>query len=145
MPFFQCCLIVHCFIPMSENAALKAKLECSQQLIERIETEQQQLRTALHHAVKEVSELKNRSRIAGAEAVQVDTTFLLTLSPVLPSSCDFHIGQGLLCYYSFSAYHFLRFDFYSDLFCRMCSILVTLRCTLWTSYDRSSGSSGNRC
>jgi hypothetical protein len=55
----------------AENAALKAKLECSQQLIERIELEQQQLRTALHHAVKEVSELKNRSRIAGAEAVQV--------------------------------------------------------------------------
>ena len=56
---------------LPENAALKAKLECSQQLIERIELEQQQLRTALHHAVKEVSELKNRSRVAGAEAVQV--------------------------------------------------------------------------
>ena len=55
----------------AENAALKAKLECSQQLIERIELEQQQLRNALHHPVKEVSELKNRSRVAGAEAVQV--------------------------------------------------------------------------
>jgi hypothetical protein len=54
----------------AENAGLKAKLECSQQLVERVELEQQQLRTALHHAVKEVSELKNRSRVAGAEAVQ---------------------------------------------------------------------------
>ena len=59
---------------IAENAALKAKLECSQQLVERVELEQQQLRTALHHAVKEVSELKNRSRVAGAEAVQVNST-----------------------------------------------------------------------
>ncbi len=59
----------------AENAALKAKLECSQQLIDRIELEQQQLRSALHHAVKEVSELKNRSRVAGAEAVQVQAAF----------------------------------------------------------------------
>ncbi len=64
----------HTFIP-TENAALKAKLECSQQLIDRIELEQQQLRSALHHAVKEVSELKNRSRVAGAEAVQVQAAF----------------------------------------------------------------------
>ena len=62
------------FVSLPENAALKAKLECSQQLIERIELEQQQLRTALHHAVKEVSELKNRSRVAGAEALQVPNT-----------------------------------------------------------------------
>ena len=54
---------------------MKAKLECSQQLIDRIELEQQQLRSALHHAVKEVSELKNRSRVAGAEAVQVQAAF----------------------------------------------------------------------
>jgi hypothetical protein len=84
---FAGCRLLSAFAPvlphaLPENAALKAKLECSQRLIERIELEQQQLRTALHHAVKEVSELKNRSRVAGAEAVQVivalpsDTVFL---------------------------------------------------------------------
>ena len=73
---------------LAENAALKAKLECSQQLIERIEAEQQQLRTALHHAVKEVSELKNRSRVAGAEAVQVHTAV---------QHCFLHVIQVRIC------------------------------------------------
>ena len=74
----------------AENAGLKAKLECSQQLVERVELEQQQLRTALHHAVKEVSELKNRSRVAGAEAVQARTCAAracLSMPRLLPKCC----------------------------------------------------------